>query len=169
MAYKTPNLKGPRVKKKSSHVMGYHSFKEFLKKHPEHKGLKLSEFNTILRKFNTNIVDEVVNYRYGVVLPERLGSIVIASFPRSKKKIIDFGTSNKTGVKSYHRNWDTDNRVVKIMYQNATASYTIKHHRLWTFEPIRSFQNKVSTVFKKRWERYIFIDNKHTTLKKMLK
>ena len=74
-------------------------FKEFKKKHPEHEVLTLAEFNRILRQFNNNIIDEVIEQRFGVTLPERLGHIVIASFPRSKKKIIDFGKSNKTGVK----------------------------------------------------------------------
>jgi hypothetical protein len=169
MTYKTPNLKGPRVKKKSSHVMSESLFKEFKKKHPEHKDINLTEFNRILRQFNNNIIDEVLDYRLGVVLPERLGSFVIASFPRSKKKIIDFGESNKTGVKSYHGNWDTDNRLGKIMYQNSFSTYNIKYHKLWTFTPTRNFKERMSTTFRKMWAKYIFIDNKDITLKTMLK
>jgi hypothetical protein len=169
MTYKAPNLNGPRVKKKSSHVMSESLFKEFKKKHPEHESMTLTQFNIILRQFNNNIIDEVIDYRFGVSLPERLGHFVIASFPRTKRKIIDFGKSNKTGVKTYHRNWDTDNRLGKIMYQNSSSTYNIKYHRLWTFRPTRNFKERMSVAFKKMWAKYIFIDNKNITLKTMLK
>jgi len=169
MTYKAPNLNSSRVKKISSHVMSESLFKEFKKKHPEHKDMILAEFNAILRQFNSNIIDQVIDYRFGVSLPERIGHIVIVSFPRSKKKIIDFGKSNKTGIKTYHGNWDTDNRLGKIMYQNNSSTYNIKYHRLWTFAPTRNFKERMSVVFKKMWAKYIFIDNKHVTLKTMLK
>ena len=169
MTYKAPNLNSSRVKKKSSHVMSESLFRDFKKKHPEHEGMTLTEFNRILRQFNNNVIDEVINYRFGVTLPERLGLFVIASFPRSKRKIIDFGKSNKTGVKTYHRNWDTDNRLGKIMYQNSSSTYNIKFNRLWTFKPTRDFKERMSIVFRKMWAKYIFTDNKNITLKTMLK
>lgn len=144
-------------------------FLEFKKKHPEYKDMILSEFNAILRQFNNNIIDEVIDYRFGVALPERLGLFVVASFPKSRRRIIDFGESNKTGVKTYHGNWDTDNRLGKIMYQKRSATSNVKYHMLWTFKPTRNFKERMSTIFKKKWAKYIFIDNKNVTLKTMLK
>lgn len=144
-------------------------FREFKKKHPEHKDMILSEFNNILRRFNHNIIDGVIDSRFGVALPERIGKIVVVSFPRSKRKIIDFGESNRTGVKSYHGNWNTDNRLGKIMYQNGASQYNIKYHKLWTFSPTRNFKERMSTVFKKKWAKYIFINNAQVTLRTMLK
>ena len=96
MTYKAPNLKGSRIKRKSSHVMSDSLFLEFKKKHPEYKDMILSEFNAILRQFNNNIIDEVIDYRFGVALPERLGLFVVASFPKSRRRIIDFGANYRT-------------------------------------------------------------------------
>jgi len=169
MTYKAPNVKSSRVRRRSSHVMNDSLFREFKRKHPEYKDMILAEFNAILKQFNHNIIDEVIDYRFGVGLPERIGHFVIVSFPRSKKKIINFAESNKTGVKTYHGNWDTDNRLGKIMYQNSSSQYTIKYHKLWTFKPTRNFRERMSVVFKKMWAKYIFIDNKTVTLKTMLK
>ena len=169
MTYKIPNRKKPRVKIKRSHVMNPSKFCEFKKKYPEHSDISLFEFNKIIRKFNNNVIDEVVNYRYGVSLPERLGILVIVSFPSPKKKIIDFGTSNKTGVLTYHKNWETDNRLGKIAHVTEFSSFNIKYSRLWGFTPNRFFKKKMIEGFKKSWEKYIFIDNTEITIKKMLR
>tara|TARA_R110002167_G_scaffold192045_2_gene394479 strand:+ start:59 stop:565 length:507 start_codon:yes stop_codon:yes gene_type:complete len=162
MSYKKPNIKGPRVKMKSTRVMNEVMLRVFKNKHPEYKNLTLADFNTVVKKFNENIIEEVINSRYGVTLPERIGRLVVVAFPKAKKKIIDFGKSNKTGVLSYHANWDTDNRLGKILYQNSVKGYGIKYHKLWTFTATRTFKEKVSIAFKMLWAKYIFIDKGHT-------
>ena len=88
MSYKKPNIKGPRVKMKSTRVMNEVMLRVFKNKHPEYKNLTLADFNTVVKKFNENIIEEVINSRYGVTLPERIGRLVVVAFPKAKKKII---------------------------------------------------------------------------------
>ena len=160
MAYKKPNRKGPRVREKSTLIMSKKKMTEFKKKFPEYQSLTLSEFNSIIRQFNTNIMEAVTTERYGIALPERIGHFVIVGFPKSKKKIINFGASNEAGQKVYHRNSDTDNRLGKLLFQNSVAKFNIRHHKLWTFTATRTFKKISSEAFKKFWPRYIFIDKR---------
>lgn len=160
MDYKKPNRKGPRAREKSTLIMSHKKMTEFKNKFPEYKSLTLSEFNSIIRQFNTNIIEAVETERYGIALPERIGHFIIVGFPKSKKKIIDFGASNKAGQKMYHRNSDTDGRLGKLLFQNSAAKFNIRHHRLWTFKATRTFKERVSEAFLKFWPRYIFIDKR---------
>lgn len=159
MIYKKPDRKKPRVRDKSTSIMSDKKLTEFKKKFPEHKSLTLKSFNNILRQFNTNIVEAVQEERYGIALPEKIGHFVIVGFPKSKRKIIDCGESLKAGVRVYHRNDDTDDRLGKLLYQNSVSKFNIKNHRLWSFTPTRSFKKQVSMSFLKSWPKYIFVDN----------
>jgi hypothetical protein len=158
MAYKKPNVKGSRVRAKSTVIMSEKRLKEFKKKFPEYESLTLGEFNSIVKQFNLNIIDAVEKERYGIALPERIGQFIIVGFPKSKRKMIDFGASNKAGTKIYHRNMDTDGRIGKLLFQNGASRFNIKYHKLWTFKATRSVKKKVSNAFLKSWPRYIFID-----------
>ena len=168
MTYKKPNVKAPRVRGKSTLIMSEQRLKKFKEKFPEYQSVTLQEFNSIIRQFNTNIIEHVKKERYGIALPERIGHFVIVGFPKSKKKIIDHGTSNKVGSKIYYRNTDTDNRLGKLLFQNSVSKIKIKHHRLWTFTPTRNFKKEVSNAFLKHWPKYIFID-KNTLMRDITK
>lgn len=160
MAYRKPNVKGTRIRAKSTIIMSEKRLMEFKEKFPEYESLTLVEFNKIVKQFNLNIIEAVENERYGVALPERIGHFMIVGFPKSKKKIIDFGASNKAGTTVYHRNTDTDDRLGKLLFQNGAAKFNIRNHKLWTFKPTRNFKKTVSEAFLKSWPRYIFIDRK---------
>ena len=165
MSYKTPNRKAPRVRLKTARVMNAKALLEFKEQYPEYSNLTLTEFNGIVKQFNKNIVDEILNQRYGVSLPERLGHLVIVSFPRSSKKRIDFGTSNKTGVITYHQNWETDNRTAKLVYQTTAHNASYRYNRFWSFTAARGFKQKISESFVRLYQRYIQIDNNGVRLR----
>jgi hypothetical protein len=158
MSYSAPNKKGSRIRKKTTSIMNRKMFSKFLKMHPEYKGMTILQFNNIIKGFNNDIIESVIGNRDGVALPERLGEIAIITFPRPKRKIIDFGRSNEEGELRYHANWETDNKIGKIVYHKACKS--IKNGRFLGLIPSRNFKQKMSTAFKKFWQRYIYIDNK---------
>lgn len=160
MEYKKPNVKGPRVNIPSIPVMDKLLFDKFINNYPEHKGLKRGMFTKIIRQFNLDVIDEIIRNRDGVYLPEGIGKLCILAFPRSKKKIIDFGTSNRTGILTYHMNWDTDNKLSKVVYSNEGSGYKITNYRFWTLLNSQLLKEKASIGFKENYERYIFIDNK---------
>jgi hypothetical protein len=159
MSYKKPDRTAKRVRKSSSVIMNYKMMKKFKDINPEYD-ITLKEFNNILNTFNSNIVETVINNRDGVELPERLGQLQIVAFPKPTKKIIDFAESNKYGEKRYHGNWETDNKIGKITYRNTLNGYTFKNSRFWGLIPQRSFKQRMSKVFKRKWQKYIYIDNK---------
>ena len=167
MTYKRPNVKKSRVKIKSTRVMNEKVMREFRAEYPEHEDITLTEFNRIIKAFNTNITEEIIANKNGVSLPELIGSILIMSFPRSKRKAVDFGASNKSGVLTYHRNWDTDDRLGKIVYSSGKRS--IRYSHLWGFTPTRGFKNKMSEAYRRLWARYIYIDNKSVSINSVLK
>lgn len=158
MGYSTPNRKGTRVRKKTTSIMNRKMFSKFLKEYPEYKGMTISEFNKIVKQFNNDIVDAVIDNRDGVVLPERLGELTILTFPSPKRKIIDFGESNKAGELRYHGNWETDNKIGKIVYHKASQSVT--NGRFLGLIPSRDFKKRMSSAFKRFWQRYVYVDNK---------
>tara|TARA_R110002126_G_scaffold219916_1_gene365281 strand:+ start:34 stop:537 length:504 start_codon:yes stop_codon:yes gene_type:complete len=167
MMYRKPNVKSSRVRKKTTRIMNRTAMLQFKKEYPEHKNITLTQFNAILKKFNSNIVDTIVDYRNGVNLPELIGQVIILSFPRSSKKIVDYGESNKTGVLTYKRNWDTDDRICKIVYY--TGQHSVRYSHLWGFTPTKNFKKRVSDSFKKLWAKYIYIDNKSVSIGSVLK
>lgn len=160
MSYRIPNRKGSRVRKPVTSIVDYKFVSEFRKQHPEYNSLSKAEFNTILSQFNLDIVNAAIDNRDGVRLPERLGLIQIMTFPRPKRKIADFGKSNETGELHYHGNWDTDNKIGKIVFKNTLDGYSYKNCRFWGLIPSRLFKKEMSTAFKRSWQKYIYIDNK---------
>jgi len=168
MSYKTPNINKSRVKRKATRIMNAASLSEFKKEYPEYKEITLTEFNTIIKQFNKNIVEEISISRNGIALPELIGHILIMSFPRSKKKrAINFGESNKTGVLTYYRNLDTDDRIGKIVYY--TGKHSVRYSHLWGFTATKSFKQKVSSIYRKLWAKYIYVDNKSISINSILK
>jgi hypothetical protein len=123
MAYNTPDRNAPRNRLKSTSIMNTFELSKFSKKYPEYPDLTLKEFSDIIRAFNSEIINAVISNIDVVVLPENIGKLSIITFSRSKRKIIDFGKSNETGQLHYHMNWNTDNRLCKIMYNSSINNY----------------------------------------------
>lgn len=138
--------------------MSKSKFRKFIRMHPEHKGMAITQFNEIVRAFNNEIVDAVIDNRDGVLLPERLGELAIVAFPKPRRKAIDFGASNKAGELRYHTNWETDNKIGKIVYHKADQA--VKNGRFLGLIPSREFKTRMSKAFRRFFERYIYIDNK---------
>lgn len=159
MGYSAPNRKGKRMRRKSTSIMDRTRFLKFIELHPEYKGMSITQVNAVVKEFNNNIIEAVIENREGVSLPERLGELIILAFPSPKRKIIDFGESNKAGELRYHGNWESDNKIGKIVYGNACGS--IKNGRFLGLIPSRNFKQRMSKAFVKFWQKYIYVDNKY--------
>jgi len=160
MTYNIPNRKAPRNRKKATSIMNTCELKKFTKAHPEYADLTLREFTSIVRAFNDAIVEEVIQNRDGVALPENIGKLSIITFSRPKKKIIDFGKSNETGQVHYHMNWNTDNRLCKIMFNYKVNNYGNKNGRFFGFIASREFKKRVSETIDRNWQKYFYLNNK---------
>jgi hypothetical protein len=160
MSYKVPNKKGSRVRKPTKSIVDFKMLINFKNKHPEYSSITKTDFNKIIREFNSNIVKTTIDNRDGLRLPERLGLLQILTFPKPKRKFIDFGKSNKDGVVRYHGNWETDNKIGKIVFSNTLNGYSYKNCRFWGLNPSRYFKKEMSEQFKRKWQKYIYVDNK---------
>tara|TARA_R110002126_G_scaffold147158_1_gene293181 strand:- start:1945 stop:2529 length:585 start_codon:yes stop_codon:yes gene_type:complete len=158
--FNKPNLKAPRFREKQHIVYNKKLYKEFLKKFPEHVNVTLLEFKKIIETFNGMMWQGVIDNRNGVELPEGLGYVFIAScIPSKTKKNVDFKKSAEYGVITNHKNWDSDNFLMKIFFTNTKVRYNLPNKELWSFYPVRAFKRKASKIYKENWAKYIAVDN----------
>ena len=156
--FNEPNLNAPRFREKKLGILNKKLFKEFQKEHPEYSKLDYATFKEIIVSFNKELYNAVIDNRNGISLPEGLGYIFIGTCPPSKKKNVDYNKSIKYGVTASHRNWDSDNNLMKIFFTNSKVRYHIPNRQLWRFSPTREFKRLASQVYKEEWMRYIKID-----------
>jgi len=157
--YKSPDLNAPRRRKKSLNILNDKFCSEFKKRNPEYKDLDNNVIKDVVRSFNEEIYNNVIENRNGVELPENLGIIFIGSCDKPNKDNIDYNKSIKYGVKVNHKNWDSDDLLMKIFYTNYTTRYLFKFRKLWKFKPHRDFARKASKVYREEFNKYLRIDS----------
>lgn len=150
-----PNLNGPRFRERRISVLRLDTLKKFKSKYPEYKKLDLATFKDIVMTFNKMIVKSIIDNRNGVELPDGLGYIFMGTCPPSKKRNIDYGKSLHYGVETTHKNWDSDNKLLKIFYTNHSTKYPFKNKNVWSFKANKEFRKQASDAFKEDWAKYI--------------
>jgi hypothetical protein len=150
-----PNLNGPRFRERRISVLTHKTLKKFKSKYPEHNSLDLATFKDIVMTFNKLIVESIIANRNGVELPDGLGYIFMGTCPAPKKKNIDYGKSLNYGIETTHKNWDSDNKLLKIFYTNNSTKYPFKNKNVWSFKANKEFRQKASLEYKENWGRYI--------------
>ena len=154
--YRKPDLNAPRYREKVFSVLNSKLLKEFKEKYPKYKDLDLDQFKNIVKQFNDTVWQQVIDNRDGVELPDGLGFIFIASTPASKhKNNINFNKSAELGVTVHNQNWETDNRLAKIMYSNYNAKYRYAFRDVWSFYAVRQFKRTVAKTFADNHMRYV--------------
>ncbi len=150
-----PNLKGPRFRERRISVLTIKTLKKFKSRYPEHNSLDLATFKNIVMTFNKLIVESIIANRNGVELPDGLGYIFMGTCPSPKKKNIDYGKSLNYGIETTHKNWDSDNKLLKIFYTNNSTKYPFKNKNVWSFKANKEFRQKASLEYKDNWAKYI--------------
>jgi len=153
--FKKPDLNAPRKRKKSLNLLDDNFYKEFKERNPEYTELDNSVIKEVIRSFNEEIYNNVIENRDGVELPENLGIIFIGSCKKSSKINIDYKKSKEYGVKVKHKNWDSDNLLMKIFYTNYNNRTLFRFRNLWRFKPHRDFARKASTNYRKGFNKYV--------------
>ena len=157
--FNKPNLNAPRFRAKKEIILTKELYKEFLEKHSEYKNLSYEAFKEIILTYNKNLYEGVIENRNGVMLPEGLGYLFIGTCPPGKKKNIDFEKSTKYGVIASHKNWDSDNNLMKIFLTNSKLRYHIPNRQLWAFDAVREFKRSASQAYKEEWAKYVKVDS----------
>lgn len=156
--YKAPNVTAPRYREKVYGLLNSKLLEEFKEKNSRHKDLTIQHFTEIVKTFNDEVWKEVIENRDGVELPDGIGFLFIASTPASKhKNNIDFKESARLGITVHNKNWETDNRLAKIMYSNYHAKYRFPFREIWGFQAVRQFKRSVAQTFPENYNRYVHL------------
>lgn len=156
--YNAPDLNAPRYRKKSLSFSNAKFFKEFKEKYPAYKDLDNKVLKEIIAHFNGLIWENVIEEREGMSLPQSLGFLFIGSCTAKKAFNADHTKSAKLGVKVKNLNYDTDNKLCKIVYTNYANKYAFKYREIWGFQAVRQFKRNVSKVYSENWQKYIVLD-----------
>lgn len=150
-----PDLNAPRYREKYSTLLNKKFTDEFNEKFPEHKGISHAKVKDVINTFNGLLVQGAIDHRGGIELPDGLGYIFLGTCDAPKKRNIDFKKFIDTGIKSTHKNWDSDNKLLKIFYSNTKARYGFTNKEVWYFIPSRQFKRSASAAYRENWSKYI--------------
>jgi hypothetical protein len=154
--YMKVDLHKSRVTEKKGKVIEYKEVRDFNKQHPDYN-LKKTDIIKIMRTFNSNMADETMNNIYGVVLPENIGVIFINNAGKPSRKPIDYAKSKALGQTVYHKNWDTDNNLMRIVFMNKTLRTVVKNTKLFGFNAMQQYKKKAAKYFKKNWSKCLAV------------
>jgi hypothetical protein len=155
------DLNKARITEKKGRVITYNEVKEFNKLYPGYN-FKKTDLIKIMRAFNSNIAKETMVNVYGVILPYNIGALFINNAGRPKHKPIDYASSKKAGCLVYHKNWETDNNLMRIVYMNKTIRTMVKNTTVMSFNPLQSFKKDASSYFKKNWSKCLKVNYNST-------
>jgi len=158
--FKKPDLKAPRFRFKRKAFLNKEVIAEFKEKFPMYKNIDNDILKKIVKKFNENLWQGVIEYRDGVELPSSLGFIFIGTCPPRKTLNTNYALSAQYGKVLQNQNWETDGNIGKIFYTNWSSKYRFKNRELWRFEAVRKFKRSVAKAYPENWNRYVFMKNK---------
>lgn len=159
--FKKPDLKAPRFRPDRLINFNDSLISKFKKKYPKYRHIDKATLKMILKKFNTTVVQEVINNRNGISLPESLGWLFIAACNNPKKKNVDFYKSKTYGVEVTNNNWDSDGKLAKIVYSNMAPKHKFKNREYWSFTACRDFKRGVAKTFPENWQNYTALTPDH--------
>ena len=157
--FKKPDVKAPRFRPEVETILDNEFFEKLKKRYPKYKDLDKIFIKQIIKTFNVNVYQSVIDNRDGVQLPEQVGWIFIGTCQQSKKKNIDFGKSLKYGVTVTNNNFDTDGKLAKIFFTNFAPKHKMRNREFWSFTACREFKRSVAKNYGENWNMYIAVDS----------
>jgi len=157
--FKKPDVKAPRFRVKGKGLLNTPLYNAFKLKFPEHK-INGKEIRNIVREYNTQLWNGVIEYRDGVELPQRLGNVFLGTCSSPKIRYnSDFESSIKNNTLTRLKNYDSSNFLAKIFYTNYVSKYRFAFRELWTFKGTRDFTRMVAKTYPEQWKKYIVVEN----------
>jgi len=154
-----PDLNAPRYTPDALNALSRSAFfKYFRKNHPEYKHLSEPELRKIIKIFNETIVEQVIENRHGVELPEFVGRLFIGSCPKKQKPNVDYKKSALSDTIIQHRNFESDNYLAKIFYSTYEIKHSYKNHELFAFKGCRNFTRMVGKTYPENWKKYVLVE-----------
>ena len=152
--FKKPDLTAPRFRPVVYNVLSKEFFDNFKKKYPKYKDLENKDLKNIIKVFNNQMYNTVIDVRDGIQLPESIGWLFIGTCESAKKENIDFAKSNKYGVAVSNKNWETDGKLAKIFFTSHALKHKMKNREFWSFIACRDFKRSVAKSYPENWNMY---------------
>jgi hypothetical protein len=152
--FKKPDLTAPRFRPVVYNVLSKEFFDNFKKKYPKYKDLENKDLKNIIKVFNNQMYNTVIDVRDGIQLPEQIGWLFIGTCQSPKKENIDFAKSNKYGVAVSNKNWETDGKLAKIFFTSYALKHKMKNREFWKFVACREFKRSVAKTYPENWNMY---------------
>lgn len=159
MGFRKPDVKAPRFRKRVKYVISNDFLDKFRRRFPEHRLIKHEMFSEIMQVFHDQLIQGIIDNRDGIELPEGLGFIFVATCQKAKKPKIDYKASIAANRKITFQNWESDNRLMKIMYSNTAVKYKLSNKQVWGFRVCRSGRLTISNRYRQQWQKYHVIPN----------
>jgi hypothetical protein len=156
--FKKPDLTAPRFRPVVYNVLSKEFFDNFKKKYPKYKDLENKDLKNIIKVFNNQMYNTVIDVRDGIQLPEQIGWLFIGTCQSPKKENIDFAKSNKYGVAVSNKNWETDGKLAKIFFTSHALKHKMKNREFWSFVACRDFKRSVAKTYPENWNMYVVVD-----------
>jgi len=152
--FKKPDLTAPRFRPVVYNILSKEFFDSFRKKYPKYKDLENKDLKNIIKVFNNQMYNTVIDVRDGIQLPESIGWLFIGTCESAKKENIDFAKSNKYGVAVSNKNWETDGKLAKIFFTSHALKHKMKNREFWSFVACRDFKRSVAKAYPENWNMY---------------
>jgi hypothetical protein len=159
--FKKPDLNAPRYREKKFGLLNKKTISEFKEKHPLYEHIDNEKLKRIIKLYNYNVWNGVIEFRDGVELPDSLGYLFIGTCKPGKTVNTNYALSKEYGKVLQNKNWETDGNIGKIFYTNWSTKYRFKNRQLWMFEATRDFKRSVAKEYPKNWQKYLFMKNRY--------
>ena len=158
--FKKPNLNAPRFREKRLSLLNKNILNEFKEKYPKYSGIHNDKLKKIIKLYNKNLWEGVIENRDGVELPDSLGYLFIGTCPAAKSVNTNYSLSRQYGKVLENRNLNTDGKIAKIFYTNLKTKYRFKNRELWQFTAVRQFKRSVAKTYPEQWSKYVVMESK---------
>lgn len=153
----------PRYRPGYTTVANKKFFRQFFKENPEfvqfRKQFTDKELKGIIKHFNENLTAAAIDNRDGVLLPEQLGWLYLATIPNPKRRVND-KLSNELGYDVNFTNNHSDGKLLKIVHVCAHRSFNFENKGLWRFKASQNFMERASKEFSKKYMIYFPLEDR---------
>lgn len=159
--FKKPDLNAPRYREKKLGLLNKKTISEFKAKYPLYEHIDNDKLKKIIKLYNHNLWNGVIEFRDGVELPDSLGYLFIGTCKPGRTVNTNYALSKEYGKVLQNKNWETDGNIGKIFYTNWSTKYRFKNRHLWMFEATRNFKRSVAKSYPENWQKYLFMKNRY--------
>lgn len=133
-------------------------YKDLKDKYPTLSVYKDIQIRNYIIGFNEILRDTLVDHRDGLILPEHIGNLFIATYkPAKDSRPRDYVNTKKYGKIIHYHNRHSEGYTGWVYYTYNLEKYNFTNCKLWKFIPCRTMKDMMFKEFKAGWKKYIIM------------